>query len=86
MQFQQEQQQQNKASGSELQGIVIQGTDRYAVFDSMPPTSVVGGQQNNQNKAQGYPGSGFDNNFSSLDGNNFSNNTGTLNFALLYML
>ena len=87
-QFQQQQQQiqsntANTSSG-ELQGLVLQDTDRYAGlsgFDSIAPsaTSVSAAQKQNQltNPTTGIIGNAnFDTNFNSINTNNFSNNSG----------
>ena len=72
------------ASSDQLQGIVLQETDRYAGlsgFDSIPPpaTSVSAAQKQNQltNPTTGIIGNAnFDTNFNSINTNNFSNNSG----------
>ena len=86
-QFQQPQQQglQNNANSSnELQGIVLQETDRYAGLsiafnaDSIAPTSSISAHQTNilTTKPQGLMGNDFDSNFNSINTNNFTMNSG----------
>ena len=85
-QFQQQQIQNNAANtrGDELQGLVLQETDRYAGlsgFDSISTsaTSVSAAQKQNQltNPTTGILGNAnFDTNFNSINTNNFSNNSG----------
>ena len=87
-QFQQQQSQNNAANtrGDELQGLVLQETDRYAGlsgFDSIPTsaTSMSTAQKQNQltNPTTGILGNAnFDTNFNSINTNNFSNNSGTV--------
>ena len=91
-QFQQPQQQglQNNANSSnELQGIVLQETDRYAGLsiafnaDSIAPTSSISAHQNNilTTKPQGLMGNDFDSNFNSINTNNFTMSSGTDTYA-----
>ena len=86
-QFQQQQGLQNNAaqnSSNELQGIVLQETDRYAGLsiafnaDSIAPTATISAQQTNPlTKPQGLLGNEFDTNFNSINTNNFTINPGT---------
>ena len=85
--FMQQQQMQNNAVNNtkdELQGLVLQETDRYAGlsgFDSIPPSTTSTAHKQNQltNPATGIIGkTNFDTNFNSINTNNFSNNSGTV--------
>ena len=86
-QFQQPQQQglQNNANSSnELQGIVLQETDRYAGLSiafnahSIAPSMSIDAHQPNTltTKPQGLLGNEFDSNFNSINTNNFTMNPG----------
>ena len=87
-QMQQQQMQNNAVNNTkdELQGLVLQETDRYAGlsgFDSIPPstTSVSTAHKQNQltNPATGIIGkTNFDTNFNSINTNNFSNTSGSV--------
>ena len=86
-QFQQQQQglqnNETKSNSNELQGIVLQETDRYAGLsiafnaDSIAPTANISAQQPNPlTNPQGLLGNEFDTNFNSINTNNFTINAG----------
>ena len=96
-QYQQHHQIQNNApGGNELQGIVLQETDRYAGlsgFDSIqhsaaaPSLSSVAPHGQLTQPATGLLGNDFDANFNTINTNNFStNHSGTYLHNLLTLL
>ena len=74
----------NNSNSNELQGIVLQETDRYAGLSiafnahSIAPSMSIDAHQPNTltTKPQGLLGNEFDSNFNSINTNNFTMNSG----------